>query len=375
MPERGSPCVQFSRPLAALAALAVLLWLLRAAAPQLAVGPLARSADALLMPQPSTAGPASAAAPMPAEDHQSGLPTPLVLAYYYGGGGSAFADLKRDAHLLTGIVPDWYTIWRNGQLTGSADPRVVQFASRRGLWIFALVQQNQYGGAVLGPLLRSPVASRTAMENMLALCERNGYDGINLDFEGVPPSDRQAYTNFVQQLAALLHSSGYYLTLSVPAETADIPSDGWTGAYNYRALGRYADLVMVMAYDEHYAGSNAGPIAGTTWVESVVHYSVGTIPPQKLVLGVPLYGYDWGTGTAQGLSYQGYSQIAISHGQSPSAPALSYWANGVLHTAYYEGLQAFESKVHVAIDYSLRGIALWRLGLEDPRIWDYLGGS
>ncbi|EQD49401.1 hypothetical protein B1A_13693 [mine drainage metagenome] len=106
-----------------------------------------------------------------------------------------------------------------------------------------------------------------------------------------------------------------------------------------------------------------------------MHYAVSAIPPQKLVLGVPLYGYDWSTGVAQGLSYQIYRQIAISHGASPTAPTVSYWQGGVLHVAYYEGLQAFESKVHVAIDYSLRGIALWRLGLEDPKIWNYLAGS
>lgn len=372
--------MRFSRPLALAVAAALLLLLARSLAPHLRVDAMARSLDAVLVPASETSSPSAAAGssgstPMPAA-HSAGLPTPLVLGYYYSQpGGMGFHTLEADAHLLSGIVPDWYTIWRNGAITGTADASVVRFARQRGLWMFAMVQQNQYGGAILGPLLRSPVASRTAMENMLALCEANGFDGINLDFEGVPPQDRSAYTNFVQQLAALLHRSGYYLTLSVPAETANEPGNGWTGAYDYPALGRAADLVMVMAYDEHYAGSNAGPIAGTSWVESVVHYAVSAIPPGKLVLGVPLYGYDWSTGLAQGLSYQIYRQIAITHGVSPTAPAVSYYQNGVLHVAYYEGLQAFEAKVRVAIDYSLRGIVLWRLGLEDPRIWDYLAGS
>lgn len=375
MPERGYPSVEFSRPLAWAAAVALMLALLRVAGPHVSLRPLAIGVDALIVPrQGETAGTGSENAS--AGPHGGGLPTPLVLGYYYGQpGGSGFRTLERDAHLLTGIIPDWYTIWRSGQVTGAADAQVVRFARQKGLWDFALVQQNQYGGAVLGPLLRDPVASRVAMDNLLALCEENGFDGINLDFEGVPPADRARYSGFVAQLASLLHRSGYYLTLSVPAETADEPQNGWTGAYDYRALGRAADLVMVMAYDEHYAGSNAGPIAATGWVESVVHYAAGVIPSQKLLLGVPLYGYDWGTGFAQGLSYQGYRQLAVTHGASPTAPAISYWQGGVRHQAYYEGLQAFEGKVRVAIDYSLRGIALWRLGLEDPRIWDYLGGS
>jgi spore germination protein YaaH len=238
-----------------------------------------------------------------------------------------------------------------------------------------MVQQNQYGGQVLGPLLQDPVASRRAMENLLALCEQEGYDGVNLDFEGIPPKDRDLYTRFVQQFADMLHRYGYYLTLSVPAETSDQPSNGWTGAYDYGALGRAADLVMVMAYDQHYSLGSAGPIASTTWVQEVASYAARTIPPRRVVLGVPVYGYDWGQGPAQGLSWENFEQIARTHGLSPTAQDLVYWEDGVRHTAYYEGLRDFEAKVRVATGYGIRGIALWRLGLEDPRIWNYLGGA
>lgn len=334
--------------------------------------PLARVVDALVLPQggarPSTASPVGA-------PHGDGLPTPLVLGYYTGGtGGLGFSTLQRDAHLLSGIVPDWYTIWADGRITGQADNKVLAFARRRRLWVFALVQQNQFGGAVLGPLLRSPLAERRAEENLLALCESEGFDGINLDFEGVPPAERADFTRFVAATAALLHRYGYYLTLSVPAETADEPANTWSGAYDYRALGRYADLVMIMAYDQHYADGSAGPIASTAWVQQVAGYAARTIPPQRLMLGVPLYGYDWGGGPAQGLSYEEYRQLALAHGVSPATQELVYWQNGVQHTAYYEGLQSFEGKVRVAIAYGLRGVALWRLGLEDPSIWNFLNG-
>jgi spore germination protein YaaH len=308
--------------------------------------------------------------------HAAGLPTPLVLGYYEGGaGGAGYKTLEQDAHLLSGIVPDWYTIWANGAITGQPDERVLQYARDHDLWVFALVQQNQYGGQVLGPLLQSPVASRRAMESLLGLCETEGFDGINLDFEGVPPSDRQAYTSFVGQLADLLHRYGYYLTLSVPAETQDEPGNSWTGAYDYKALGKEADLVMVMAYDQHYAGGSAGPIDGTAWVQQVSNFAARTIPPRRVVLGIPLYGYDWGgSSTAQGLSFAAYRQLALQHGESPSAQDLVYWQDGVRHIAYYAGLTDFESKVRLASSYGLRGIVLWRLGLEDPSIWSYLTG-
>ncbi len=338
------------------------------------LGRVAHEVDALFSP---VGGHGVAPAPVVlGAPHAAGLPTPLVLGYYEGGaGGAGYKTLEQDAHLLSGIVPDWYTIWANGAITGQPDERVLQYARDHDLWVFALVQQNQYGGQVLGPLLQSPVASRRAMESLLGLCETEGFDGINLDFEGVPPNDRQAYTSFVGQIADLLHRYGYYLTLSVPAETQDEPGNSWTGAYDYKALGKEADLVMVMAYDQHYAGGSAGPIDSTAWVQQVANFAARTIPPRRVVLGIPLYGYDWGgSSTAQGLSFAAFRQIALQHGESPSAQDLVYWQDGVRHIAYYAGLTDFESKVRLASGYGLRGIVLWRLGLEDPSIWSYLTG-
>ncbi len=335
---------------------------------------VARGVDALLTPLHGR-GQAQEVAMLGAP-HGDGLPTPIVLGYYAGGAnGGGYQSLQEDAHLLSGIVPDWYTIWADGAVTGQPDQRVLDYARSHKLWVFAMVQQNQYGGQILGPLLESAVASRRAMESLLALCEQDGFDGINLDFEGVPPSDRQAYSNFVGQLADLLHRYGYYLTLSVPAETNDEPHDSWTGAYDYKTLGKEADLVMVMAYDQHYAGGSAGPIASTAWVRQVSNYAARTIPPRRVVLGIPLYGYDWGGGgTAQGLSFGAFRELALQHGASPTSQDLVYWQDGVRHIAYYEGLSDFESKVRLASSYGLRGIVLWRLGLEDPSIWSYLNG-
>jgi spore germination protein len=200
--------------------------------------------------------PAPAPRPIPPPPLQRPLPTPLVLAYYDGGGvGSlGWRSLVAQRHVLTGIVPDWYQIWANGAITGTPDPGVLAFARRQGMWVFALVQQNAHP-QVFGTLLGSLSLERAAIFNLLRVCHQ-GYDGVNLDFEGIAPADRQAFTRFVGMAAAALHRQGYYLTLSVPAKTQDQPDNAWTGAYDYRALGKEADLLMPMAYDQH---SQDGP--------------------------------------------------------------------------------------------------------------------
>lgn len=303
-----------------------------------------------------------------------GLPTPLILGYYDGGGvGSlGYRDMVHDVHALSGIIPDWYQIWSQGQITGTADPGVLRFARAHHLWVFALVQQNQ-DPAVFHTLLNNPADAAAARAHLLSLVMSQGYDGVNLDFEGILASDRTAYTRFVTALATLFHAHGYYVTLSVPAETANQPRNAWTGAYDYRALGRVADLIMPMAYDDHWAGGTPGGVAPTAWVAAVARYSAETVGARKVVLGVPAYGYNWGgSPTATPLSYFQAVALDDSYARGLAGSHFAYTAGGIRHQVYFEDGQTFLAKAQVAVDYNLRGIALWRLGIEDPAIWSIM---
>lgn len=331
----------------------------------------------LVVPPPQASGPNGVVLPEPAAEHADlGLPVPMILGYYYNPGNdpSGFASLEAYRSKLTGIVPFWYTIHRTGAITGAADPQVMRFAEKNHLWVFALIQ-NMNGSAVYHALLNDPVAARQAIDQMLSLCESEGFDGVNLDFEGIAPADRQAYTNFVAALSQQLHAYGYYVTLSVPAETQDEPQNGWTGAYDYKALAKNADLLMIMAYDQHSTDSTPGTIASSGWVGKVARYATATVPPSKLILGIPVYGYDWAAGqSAIALSYSQAVALADQfHGGNLTSDHFSYTQGGVQHQVWYENALTFDHKVSLAVGYDLRGIVLWRLGIEDPRIWQELG--
>lgn len=323
-------------------------------------------------PMPGARAPAPGTGTAPDADP---LPTPLVLGYYDGGGvGSlGYHSLVREHDVLSGIVPDWYQIWADGAVTGTADPGVVDYAESKGLWIFPLVEQNA-DPAVFAALFASPTAEKRALANLLALAEQPGYDGVNLDFEGIAPTDRTALTRFVDRLAALLHAHGYYLTLSVPAETANDPANGWSGAYDYRALGEAADLVMIMAYDDHYAGGSPGKVAPAGWVDAVAEFAVRQIAPSKIVLGVPAYGYDWGPAgqPAQALSFGQAQYLDDLYYGGRAGAHFDYVSGGVVHEVYFDDAITFEHQLSVAAALDLRGIVVWRLGLEDPSMWNLL---
>lgn len=304
------------------------------------------------------------------------LPIPLILGYYYSYGpeSAGYTSLSHYRDILNGIVPFWYTIQPDGRITGRKDPWVIRFARRNHLLDFALIQ-NMNGPTVYRQLLENPVNRARALRSILALLERDNYDGVNLDFEGISPADRRDFSSFVASLGRLLHDNGYYLTVSVPAETADEPGNSWTGAYDYQALGRSADLLMPMAYDEHYQGGPPGNIADRSWVAAVLRYTVSVVPPSKVVLGIPTYGYDWSLGPAKALSYYQAARLAqrYNHGDLES-DHFAYYREGFRHQVWYENTRTFWRKVALVQDFEIRGIVLWRLGIEDPRIWPIIRG-
>lgn len=303
-----------------------------------------------------------------------GLPPGMVLAYFYDPGNAPgpVAMLKPYLSVLTGIVPFWYQINANGNIAGSTDPAVLKLARQHHLWTFALVQ-NMVGQPVFGPLLNSPQSRMRAVNNMLTLVESNGYNGVNLDWEGIAPKERRQFSTFVRELANTFHQHGYYVTLSIPAETQNQPNNSWTGAYNLKALGQYADLIMIMAYDQHYAGGSPGPIASVNWVRDVLNYTISVIPPSKVILGIPGYGYDWSSsGPAAALTYGQAKSLANQYGASKNSNHFIYMQGGQLHSVWFENTRSLLSNINLVPGYELRGVALWRLGIEDPKIWDFL---
>lgn len=326
------------------------------------------------LPAPSPAAPRHLPAPAAVVGSQ-GLPPGLVLGYLANSptAPGAISFVKSYLPALNGLIAFWYTINSAGQVSGGTNTALLHWAGQHHLVTFALVRNNA-GASVFTPLLASATARAAAIRNLLALVTTNGYTGVNLDWEGIAPQDRALFTAFVQQLTQAFHTHRKDVTLSIPAETQSDPTSGWTGAYNYPALGRAADLLMIMAYDQHNQNSGAGPVASPAWVQAVLKYAVSTMPLRKVVLGVPGYGYVWSSTGNQALTWSQAEALAHQYGQQMAAASghFSYTAAGVTHTVYFENQATFLSQVAMATGLQLAGIALWRLGIEDPHIWNLL---
>lgn len=164
---------------------------------------------------------------------------------------------------------------------------------------------------VASSVLNNASYKNNLINSILASVKNNNFKGVNIDFEMLKSSDRTAFTNFMRDLYNTLHPQGYIVSIALPAKTSD--SESWVYAYDYAALGGYADQVILMTYDEHYPGGAPGPVASTDWVQRIVNYSVAKIPRSKLLLGIAAYGYDWTVSNGRTISTASYSiQAAYS---------------------------------------------------------------
>lgn len=310
---------------------------------------------------------------------------PYVLAYYARSGAGdrrALDSLAQGAGTVTMVAEVGFAVDGSGRVVGQPDPRLAAYARQAGIPVVAVIQNDLGSGFdrdLVHRLLTTPELSARAVEEIAALVERHGYAGINLDFENVPARDRHALTAFAEQAARALHARGRLFTVAVPARTADDPADGWSGAFDYPALGRIADYVVVMTYDEHWAGGEPGPVASLPWVTRAAAHAAAEIPADRLLLGIAAYGYAWpagGSGWAftarQAPALAGRYGTSVRWDDAHQVPYFAYRSAGVDHIAYFENSHSLRPKLALARSLQLAGTALWRLGYEESDLWPLL---
>ncbi|NEK95659.1 peptidoglycan hydrolase [Modestobacter muralis] len=289
------------------------------------------------------------------------------------------------ADLLSAASPNLYEVAPDGsvvqraQPAGVVAPEQLELLRRRGVPLVPTITNTRDGGwdpELIGTVLHDPVLAAAHVRAVTELVQRQGFAGIDIDYEDLRAADRDAFTAFVQDLAESLHAVGKVLSVDVFAKDSDAGYDERNLAQDYAALGAAADQVRLMGYDWHWVTSGAGPIAPVDWVDRVLTYAVHEIPAAKLVLGVPTYGYRWGPQGGELVSWlqaYGLSEqygVPVSWDQTGQSPWLVYRdADGIERTVWFENAYSIRAKLELAQQYRLGGVYLWLVGDEDDGLW------
>ncbi len=195
------------------------------------------------------------------------------------------------------------------------------------------------------------------------------FDGIQIDFEMLRPEDGPALLDFLADLRPKI--PGKVLSIAVPARLKKLEND----AYDYSALSSVVDKMVVMAYDEHWKTSAPGPVASVSWCSTVADHATDTIPPDKLVMGLPLYGRAWPTTELRrSLKYrqidEKLKQSSIRRNRSGENEPFLEYNQSVTVKVFYEDISSIHAKLRLYKSYGIGGVAFWRIGQGPDELWD-----
>jgi len=302
---------------------------------------------------------------------------PRVFAYYYY---SPMEEIEANRHLFTDIAFRWLSADGNGNLSYEYKDEYrekIDWVRQQGIAAHAsvaLMEREQ-----LHQLLSSPSNRSRLIKQLTDLAVRDKYDGVNIDFEFIAPEDGPYFTRFLQELKAAL-GPDKMLSVAVFARTGE---EKWATPYDYKAIGEAVDLVVVMAYDYSYLDSEPGPVAPLWWVERVAGYMQRQMAPEKILMGMATYGYDWGSdGEARTVSASKLQQIVAKYtvvdhfDQASMSPYYTYYdEEGHYHQIWMENQKSLNAKWTLCQAEQLGGVAFWRIGTGFLEIYQVLAGQ
>jgi spore germination protein YaaH len=313
--------------------------------------------------------------------------SPLAM-YYYSDDSMGRTSLQAHADGITLLAPQCYGLDRAGALHGKLPATVLEVTSGATLPLMPLVTNSGFDRQAAHRLLHNAQAQDRAARSLAQRAERDQYVGWQLDFENLAPPDKLAYTRFVARVAARLHHDHRLLSVAVVPRFSDNYPDSsapgfhtgeWGASFDYRGLGRVADFLVLMAYDQHTLVTPPGPVAGYDWVKAALDYALRRIPASKLVLGIPFYGREWaetaGVTKSHSLAYKDLGHFLEDptierHWDDLLRTAWFQLREGeTLRTVWFDDARSLREKLKLAQLYHLRGYAAWRLGVEDPEFW------
>lgn len=287
--------------------------------------------------------------------------------------------LNQTLPYLSNLLVFSYGFTVEGELLppNTSDERMREAAREAGrdsiLTLTPLGPDGRFSNNLIHQMLTNSGSKERLMDELLYSMITQGFAGVDVDFEYILAEDRDLFTEFVAELRRKMNANGYRVSVALaPKTSAEQPGLLYEGK-DYRGLGEAADEVLLMTYEWGYKYGPAMAVAPLNKVRQVVEYALTEIPSEKILLGVPNYGYDWilpfvrGESEAVTIGNVEAVQIAIANNapirfdELAQSPFFSYEDDGILHEVWFEDVRSLQRKYDLIEEYNLRGIGVWQI--------------
>lgn len=290
-----------------------------------------------------------------------------------------FADATANMTGVNVISPTWFYLTdTSGNIASIASADYVSQAHEKGLQVWGLID-NFTQEVSTTETLSSTAARQNIISQLIQAAQDVGMDGINVDFESLSEDVGTHFLEFLRELSIECHKNNLVLSVDNP-----VPED-FTSHYDRAEQGRVVDYVIIMGYDEHYVGSEAGSVASLPWVEQGIQDTLDEVPAKRVINAIPFYTRLWrttgGNVTSEAIGMDQAQQTIADNNvetywdKTTSQNYGKYDIDNSTYQIWLEDAQSVAEKVKLVSKYDLAGVSAWKLGFENSGIWKVISDN
>ena len=290
-----------------------------------------------------------------------------------------FADATANMTGVNVISPTWfYLLDTSGNIANISSADYVAQAHEKGLKVWGLID-NFTQEVSTTETLSNTAARQNIISQLIQAATSVGMDGINVDFESLSEDVGIHFLEFLRELSIECHKNNLVLSVDNP-----VPED-FTSHYDRAEQGRVVDYVIIMGYDEHYVGSEAGSVASLPWVEQGIQDTLAEVPAERVINAVPFYTRLWrttgGNVTSEAIGMDQEQQVISENNvetywdKTTSQNYGKYDIDNSTYQIWIEDSQSIAEKVKLVSKYNLAGVSAWKLGFENSGIWQVISDN
>lgn len=292
---------------------------------------------------------------------------------------STFDSVTASTQGMNVISPTWFSLSDNeGNFRSIASSAYVAKAHAKGMQVWGLIDNFSTNISSFEILSRTSVRTRL-VNGLIREAAACGMDGINVDFEQLGGETGEHFAQFIRELSIACRREGLILSVD------NYAPQGGTDFYRRDVQGEVADYIIIMGYDEHWAGSGTpGSVASISYVETGIAMTLREAEASRVINGVPFYTRVWMTnskgvsdqalGMADAQDFLRRHNATASWDDATGQNVAEFQEGNTFYQVWMEDNQSLEVKLNMMNSYGLGGVAIWKLGFEEPSVWNVIDG-
>jgi spore germination protein len=302
----------------------------------------------------------------------------VVMGWNAFGSTDTFIQRNSVSPNLNVVSPRWFSLDSERLVSGTVDPMYVQWAHQSGKKVWPLLG-NKFDPTLTDLIISNKEKRSKLVSSLKEIIVKSNVDGINVDFENMDIKNKADFVSFVRELREAIEPYGKKVSVDVTREN---PDPFWSGCYDRRELGKVADYIILMGYEENWSGGGkAGSVASLPWVYEGTRLLLKDVPAHKVILAVPFYTREWKTNlqtgevTAIDRSLVEVESLIAAKGllkkwdKKTYQNYVEYEEKGFKHQIWIEDNKSMSYRRYIVNKFHLSGVAAWYVGMETPDIW------